>query len=42
MDDNLDAPELMDDDNAVDDYNNDDGYDVAEEVEVKWPKIIIY
>ena len=40
IDDNFDAPELMDDDNAVDDYNDDDGNN--EEVEVKWPKIIIY
>ena len=41
MDDNFDAPELMDDDNAVDDYNDDDGNNVAEEVEVKWCKIMI-
>jgi len=45
MDDNFDAPELMDDDNAVDDCNdnddNDDGNNVAEEAEVKWSKLII-
>ena len=29
----------MDDDNAVDDYNDDDGNNGAEEVEVKWSKI---
>ena len=40
MDDNFDAPELMDNDNAVDDYN-DDGSNVAEEVEVRWSKIMI-
>ena len=41
MDDNFDAPELMDDDNGVDDYNDgdDDGNNVAKEVEVKCPKI---
>lgn len=33
MDDNFDVPELMDDDNAVDDYNDDDGNNGAEEVE---------
>lgn len=31
----------MDDDNAIDDYNDDDGNNGAEEVEVKWSKIII-
>lgn len=43
MDDNFDAPELMDDDNAVDDCNDDDddGNNVAEEAEVKWSKLII-
>lgn len=39
MDDNFDAPELMDDDNAIDDYNDDDGYNAAEDVEVKCHKI---
>lgn len=37
MDDNFDAPELMDDDNAIDDY--DDGNNAAEDVEVKCHKI---
>jgi len=40
MDDNFDQPELMDDDNAIDDYNDDNGNN--EEVEVKCPKITIY
>ena len=43
IDDNFDAPEVMDNDNAVDDYNDgdvDDGIVVAKEVEVKWSKII--
>lgn len=40
MDDNFDAPELMDDDNAIDDYNDDDdGNNAAEDVEVKYHKI---
>lgn len=40
MDDNFDAPELMDDDNAIDDYNDDDdGNNAAEDVEVKCHKI---
>ena len=41
MDGNFDVPELMGDDNAVDDYDDDDGNNVAEEVEVKWCKIMI-
>lgn len=40
MDDNFDRPELMDDDNAIDDYNDDNGNN--EEEEVKCPKITIY
>lgn len=40
MDDNFDRPELLDDDYAIDDYNDDNGNN--EEEEVKCPKITIY